>query len=560
MSKQKQFKWNIVYLMLGVMVFIFAPLEVYLSAAEDMWFSITDFLPYLIIGFVAYVIVWLLYERFVASKIYKVDSVLGVMAFGVGMALYIQGNFVKANYGELNGKAIDWSLYKKEGIVSVSIFVTACIIALLVIIVMLIKRKYESIMKCINTISLCMILLFMYTLVTLFISENSYLKKDRYIAISEGRWDYSKDENYIILLLDGFDSRLMDELVCGEHAEETCDTLQDFTYYEDAKGAYPYTSLAVPQILTGEKYLNNMDYDDYLEEAFAQAPFLHALLDDGYRLKLHTTIKLPQKSMIDEVDNWKYMNVGVASHRRLLGYVYRLVGFRYLPQPLKQYCWFYTDDMDEIKEVAYADDNEEISPEDGYYEWHNLYMHENMDKLNTDLDGKVFHFTHIKGCHDRRDLDSEFHIVKDTDVSFREAAYMNIRLIREYLDALRKLEIYDNSIIVIMADHGDGECGNYPQEQSPLLLIKGKNEKHGFAINDRPVCYDDLQECFINLMEGASAENSWGDMPEGRSRYTYVLDFDTPSKRYHEHPMIEYEVKGRAKDASAMEATGEVYQ
>ena len=48
-----------------------------------------------------------------------------------------------------------------------------------------------------------------------------------------------------------------------------------------------------------------------------------------------------------------------------------------------------------------------------------------------------------------------------------------------YLEKLKKADSYDNSVIIIMSDHGYDEEGTEEYgRQNPLLMIKGRNEHH----------------------------------------------------------------------------------
>lgn len=564
MTKKEKNNWNMVYLFVGYLAIIFAPTEVYLLSIDDLWFSIYDFATYLLLLFGVYIAVWILYERLISSRLGKIDIALSTIILYVGIALYVQGNIIKSNYGELDGKEIEWSKYTLEGIVSILVFAIAVIVAIAVMIICR-GSKMSKLKRVNNILSVALILLMTYTLATLMVMNDGLQNKNKYISISKGRWDYSSEENYIILLLDNFDSRLFDDLLAGEEQDEVEQIFEDFIYFEDAKGFYEYTKYAVPQILTGERFLNQQEYADYLDGAYENSSFLDSLQEQKYRLKIHTTADIPQNEFNQKVENWQYTKTDVDSHRKLLTYIYKLCGFRYLPQQLKKYCWFYTDDMDELKIVSYVSD-EPISPEDGYYEWANWYLHDNMKMLNTSINEPVFHFTHIKGCHDIRDVGPDFRLI-DTNVegvvSRYDSAYMSVKLVGEYLDELREEGIYDKSVIIIMADHGQvryDEGISQPYAQSPLLVAKGRNEKHNFSKTDLRVSYDDLQTFFINLLNGDNAIKAMGEIPTDRIRYTYLSDVFTPASKKHEHPICEYAVYGNAKDDNSIIETGKVYK
>lgn len=86
---------------------------------------------------------------------------------------------------------------------------------------------------------------------------------------------------------------------------------------------------------------------------------------------------------------------------------------------------------------------------------------------------------------------------------------MVIRLIENWLLKLKEEGLYDDSVIVIMGDHGNVNYDNINNfGQAPILMVKGYEEKHDFTISEVPMSYNDLQEVFGALVDGCSSRES----------------------------------------------------
>lgn len=149
--KKSNFEWDTELLFLGFMLFLFAPLEIYFSNINDLWFSAYDFAGYLLTAFVLYIVVVVMADFFVVRRIPNIWGTMVYYVFLLGISLYIQGNFILVDYGQMDGQPIDWSLYKVEGIVSVGLFVLIFVIGTF----LRIKVGKEQVRKVTKIVSVC---------------------------------------------------------------------------------------------------------------------------------------------------------------------------------------------------------------------------------------------------------------------------------------------------------------------------------------------------------------------------------------------------------------------
>lgn len=124
----------------------------------------------------------------------------------------------------------------------------------------------------------------------------------------------------------------------------------------------------------------------------------------------------------------------------------------------------------------------------------------------TYQEGKCFRYYHLQGGHVPFLYDADLNAVGDS--SYTETLEANIRVIGQFLDKLKQSDLYDNSVIIVMADHGfdpQNEVSAYDR-QNPLFLVKGVGESHPLQTSLVPAAYEDLQDAYVRLMDGAAGD------------------------------------------------------
>ena len=125
-------------------------------------------------------------------------------------------------------------------------------------------------------------------------------------------------------------------------------------------------------------------------------------------------------------------------------------------------------------------------------------------------------------------------------------------LMTKYISALKNAGVYDNTVLIIMGDHGYFPSETY--KMNPALFIKGFDESHDFVVSDAPVSYADFPESFLRLLNGATGTEVFdareGEIRERRFLNPYVVD---------DRHIVEMIHTGHASDVTAFIETGTVY-
>lgn len=519
------------------MVFIFAPFEIFLSNKSNFDFSIYELFPFAALGIFFCSIGAVLIMMFIARINCKLAEYVVGIVFALLVAAYIQGNFLRTDYGLLNGEAVNWSAYPIDMCASIVLW---C--GLIVCVFVCVKKfGYVKMEPFFKTICICICIIQAVTLVTLLITTDGFEKKEVVAVTDKNEFCMSEKENLIVLVLDTFDSRALDTILLDEEADEYKTILEDFTFFRNTVGNYVFTDVALPHIITGNYYSSDTKYGDYIEESYNHSTLLSHLSENNWQMGIYTLTDIPQKGLLYDIENFNKVELTVSSKKRLAQYIYKFVGYRYLPFSLKKYCWFYPDEVDNLIDVK--------GSEVDFYNWSNYGFYNGMDKITVDAENPAFRFYHIDGTH------IPFTTHRDTfttgemkgESSLEEEARAMMVLLQRYFTLLKENSIYDNSAIVIIADHG-----YYGYRQSPLLLVKGMGENHPFHISEKPISYDELQDMFVSLSNGIQSEQLFkyeeNEIIE-RVFFSYDLDEEGGIEKGEQYfPVIEFKIFGHSTE------------
>lgn len=548
-ERVKSFEWKYTALTafcLSFTLFIFGPLEILSGIWADVWFDVMHIIGLAFLLFVTCFMI-ILFGGLACSMVFpKLLPWYEVVVFAISLAFYVQGNFLKSDFGTLDGNSVDWSAYRVDGMISMTVWVGIIVLML----AFAKKRGYQRFKDVSRLIMIFILLIQVVTLGILGLTSDMLHIKDNPEYSTENEFVYSKENNMIVLVLDAYDSQVFNYILENPEGVDYTQQFENFTYYPNTVGAFSRTYYAIPQMLTGEKYKNEGDYDEYLNNAYRNSPFFHELQQQNYSINLYTNEGFPTDedvySMIENYIPKEDNRIHVSSNRRMMGYLVRLIGIRYLPEPLKKFCWFYSGDLYDVRQL---DGHREVYFVDNYN-----FLRDSEDMEATSATN-TFHFYHVDGVHSPYYFDRYFK--KTGEESFEkenliEAGRGILVMVQQYLNELKKLEVYDDSVIIIMADHGGQwmeDQGDYLRRHNPLLLIKGQNEEHEFKISKAPISYDDLQEAYVRLLSGSTEDEVFEIKEDVQRKRIYINDTD----------FKEYATTGYAFDYDMMKPTGVIY-
>ena len=526
----------VISFVLSFMLYLYEPILTYSSNINDFWFDfnlmISNIILYMIIIFVFLILVYFLLYLFLRRKNIKIYKIILVISFILFLYTYIQGNYLVGSLPQLNGDIIDWSKYGDENIISILTF-------LLVVIGELALIKKFKIDKTIK-INCYMTIIVFFMLFTSFISilcnKEIYKDKSIEIATTKNINNVSTDKNFFIFLVDSVDSREFAEVVNNNLSYK--ETFNDFTYYPDTTSGYLFTRDSIPFILSGIWNQEETDFVDYYNDAFNDSKLFKKLTDENYNMNFYEYEIYSNNRNFDKFENIKLYSDKINSASFFKQFT-KYILYKYLPYPLKKYSKIETASFDSCK----------IEDDIDYFKWSNKEAYNNLinNKLEF-VDDKYFQFLHIEGGHVPFDYDEDVNIIENG--TYKQKLTAVLKVISLFINRLKENNVYDNSVIIILADHGEGKD---TLRQNPILYIKGINEHHEMYISDIPVAYEDLIDAYISLLENKNSTELFLNLDKNRPRR--VLN-----NLYTREIMIEWYQYGKAWDNDTFKASGREFR
>ena len=518
-----RYKWSVLSasLLISFTLMLFGPLEIIMSEPDNFWFSVTSILPIVITAFLLVFILIaavLFLSAFIGEKVFR--TVFGALA-GFGIAAYIQGNWMFVSYGAMDGTPIDWDGYGFYKYLNLLIWIL--IIGASVFLVLRFKDAHNIL----NMIAFIIVAVEAVTLVTVAVQNREALHKTGFTTTTEGQFMFSPDsQNILVILADGFDGKDFPGIL--EEEKDFRKSFDGFTYYPDTAGTSLYSEESAITLLTGNQLTAGPTFADNIKAAYDGSPFYDALEKNGYK----TYLFVQSEKMIDEktagrIENTEESASNIGDRFTAFKKIYKMTMFRYSPHIMKPQFWYSTMEFDEF-EGGNA------------YKWSNFRFRDAIGGINLrDDDSRVFQFVWIQGPHNPVVMDRYCESVdtrlKSTDDGFwdgqSEQQIGVVRIFTELLDGMKEAGVYDNTVIIITADHG------WDTRPNPLLLIKPSGSRGELKTSYAPVSMiEDYKGTFMYFVTGEDDGNTIYDIKEGdeRERPIYIYTIDKSLREYSE--------------------------
>ncbi len=529
---------------LGFMLCVYAPYELFLTNQGEFWFDAGIMLLPVIMFFA---VVFLL-----LSGVFLLLWKWGETPYRIGLAAglcvllfcYVQGNFLVSGLPALDGTNFDWSAPSPERIKSIA----AIVVSVALCVFLLIRFRKTHFEKITLFASGGLSLMLALTLGTMLLTTPIEDKTSDLKCYTDGQFEYSAEDNYIILLLDALDAD--DFRTAIEAYPEFSDTFDDFTFYSDALAAYPFTLHSVPTILSGEWFEHGEPFMQFANRVIDESEFLSKVEERGYRMGMYGWSGVAWDADVHG-DRFENMHTAEQTYSNPFSFVVLLAkmsALKYAPWDVKAWSYNMQEHSLDIRAVKDLEGHD-------WYHWTNPALYSQIKDSNPikTVGGKTFRYIHTEGAHVPYQYDKDVNFVENG--TYQGNVEACVTLCDQYIKRLKESGVYDNSVIVIMSDHGfDPDTNDYRNRMHGTLLVKGKGERaEEMRVSDQPVSFIDLADGFIRLLDGKSSEEMFEPSDSGERRfikYTYAK----------EHYMEEYIAKGKANEPELMFPTGVIYE
>ena len=463
------------------------------------------------------------------------------IAFGCVCALvivtWIQITFLNRNLGLLDGnQRPDFNFSHKPSLVGAAVYfaVFVCVFLSRKLLNKPFWRKFMTLLMA------ALILMQGSSLVSSYIgSEKRALVRNNYVFTYDNKFNVSENGNIIVIIMDTFSNHFLNEWL--EKFPEEAAFLHDFTYFNNVNADYVHTYPSVLHMITGYEADLSAGVDTNTNNAwkseFAVSSY-RELKGKGYKSYIYfpfhdsyiTGIEGPElvQDVFENIEENKNYEVEY-NYERMAVELSSIILFRSLPQRLKLY--FYDEVMNLKGIVSVKTHGVSTATYQNYKMYEELKEH----GLRTAADDPYLIYQYMWGLHTPYHTGAACEYVKNSGtVTYLDSARGLMVYMDEYLRQLKEIGAYDNSTIIILADHGTHEW------QQPIFLIKGAGiTGEDLKTNSAPVDYSDflntvLVHAGITPESGTSFYDWSADDTRTRMSYRSTLDQGYPwVPKYH---------------------------
>lgn len=484
----------------------------------------------------------------------KVVCAANAVIFAVGLCFYIQSMMLNGNMGTLTG---DTDVYERSLVFSNLIIWLVLFCIVLGIVWILLRRKREKYVRlALMGISGTFIIMQLTGVISIWVTAPQVeATKDNYFS-SEGQLELAEQNNVVYFIIDTCDGHIVQSAL--EEYPDMFDGFTGFTYYPNATSTHSRTYPSVPYLLTGEKCYFDKTYIEYVDDAYENSSFIEDIKENKTDIRLFTSSNYISENARADVDNYTRYDSGSFSAVNVKGLIkqaFKISAYKGMPYALKQKFAYTAAEVNAIvieRPMDYA-----VYEDDLYF--YDMLLTDQIS-VNKKYTG-AFRFYHMYGTHPGYDINENVEPMPDT---YEDALRGDIRIIEEYINQLKSLGIYDDTTIIITADHGSSGGGrddlSLPAAACPIMLVKpaGVDSEIPLKTSLAPVCHEDL---FATVIEGIGGDTSdYGrtiyEIEENEDRERYYYYTALLSDEDGEIAMVEYAINGDARELDNWEETG----
>jgi hypothetical protein len=528
---------------------IFAPSHIFFTNTREFNVSYFELLGYLgVIGLPVLLILSAIITFLPEKR--DVHKRAAVLMLSISFLLWLEGNILVWKNGLLTGGKLEYNIYYL--IATTVVWISFIIITL---------KKYLFFYKHARIISYSFLAIQLISISILAFGQPQALNYTRYEIDRTNEFTFSQDKNVIILVLDVFQSDTFQQIIDEDASYK--DIFTGFTYFRDSLAGFPNTYASIPNILTGEYYDNSIPFADFLKKAYSsKGSVLQVLKDRNYEVDCFPntdSIYIYEKAISNSQAATRIEGSTLAS-------IYDTALFRYAPDFLKPFIyndglWFFQNIFPRTQVGAGNDDNTDIptrAPRIVFDEKtltlsDAAFAHNMMTRSYT-IEGKsIFKFYRLDGCHEPFLLNDELGYEKMGTDGYKRQAKASLKIVKIFLDELKGIGAFNNSLIFVIGDHGImAGAENIQRNAHPLFLVKKFNGVGNMTVSDAPVSLSDITNTIfteLGITDSISGESIF-DIKESairERRFLYYSNWDGEAAIWNDYlpRMKEYLVSGR---------------
>lgn len=504
--------------------FVFLPSDSYFANAMDFGFPYQAFIFFQLLIMLGAAVLPAFIMSILKDKPYKAVYALFM---GLSLCVYVQYMFMNSPLKLIDGETMNWGEHIPFAVITGLIWIAILVAAELTAFKWdKVWDKLHIFLPAILGAVQCVALL-----LTIFSAgERAFSYKAHYMSAAE-QFTVSKKDNVIVFILDAADNRYFKQLIAEE--PELFEGYEDFTMFTNTCSVFDSTPTSITQMFTGMDFRVELPGREWYNTAWnsaATTEFFGRLHEANYIVNGYSINSDTESHYYGLFDNCKTLDVddsqigaGMVDSDLIIDNFYKLSLYRALPFALKRFA--------NVEGVVF---DAVVEYEDASVCYTNDDFEKNLKLVTSETDANYFITEHINGTH-----------FPCSDVIGESRRLLGI--LREYMNQLKALGLYENSTIIITADHGEHNDSKPTLAATPIFMVKRKGEsKPEITFNDAPIYHEDFQATILELTglyDESRDEEMFGtpvfDIPEDavRTRYWYDRGYDVS---YPKVPTMSY--------------------
>lgn len=501
-----------------------------------------------------------------------VDGRARYVAFlnAISVLIWLQGNILVWQYGVLDGSKINWWDDAWRGILDAAIWAAVLLAAI---------YGFRRFGKGLLVAAIATFLIQLIAGATRVGQHPGIFEVTAMAENVEGRaaaTRFSTNFNVVHIVMDGFQSDIFAAILSDTGERDFKNELRGFTFFEQHLGAYPYTQLTVPAMLSGKLFRNELRVDDFVSASIEGQTITNTAYAAGFEVDIMAPIPLRNVYAMGRHSNAYGIttsghvtadDVAVMDAAKLID----LALFRAVPHFAK--ALVHRDELWVFRGMVQSRSYLHLQ-----YFSDLAFLTSLQDEMTVERDTPVYKLIHVMLSHrpfvgnSRCEFDGR---KPDSRKAVTIHAQCGLLRVLGVLQRMKELGIYDSSLIVLMADHGAwvpvedftptaALNGTTAAMATPMLAIKPPNASHGFRTSQAPSSIIDLPAT-IAALAGIEADfpgQSVYEIDETASRQRRHLIYGygiNPDAEGYLFPMQEWLVTGDPYDAASWQR-GERYE
>lgn len=562
---------------------VLIPIQIHLAESNYFAAGLSDVAPVLLLIALTVILLGLLVTLVVGSVLStSVRRLLTIVALGLGILVWLQGQILLWDYGVLDGRDIVDSGWSIRPIVDSLVWVG-------VLAGVFLGRR--GLVRFVSPICSLLLLIQLVPVVLALGNYSAPSAQHRFSFSEHDKFSFSRDQNVILIVLDAYQTDIFQGLINDD--PQWRDEFDGFTYFRNALAGYSKTYPSLALMLTGQWYENQEPIRDFLGKTFDEQSLTGNLLDRGWQVDLFPHLKRLLPISPGLASNVEPI-ISCETRRTEAGRLLDLGWFRVSPhwaKPfwLNDYHWRSAGILGASCLAEHGGDSNGLNRPAPSSEHHAAlaFVQGIEERSNVSLNAPAFKLYHLLIPHAPFHLDGDLQIrrLEGVEAGFQRQSQAALEVMKRFFRGLRDIDAYDNSLIVIVSDHGGGEYvsetrteglpaelqeiirgnteipGTHLVSGLPLILIKPAKLRGRLEVSDAPVSLGDLARTIadhIDLEANFPGENMFQvEAEQQRTRRYLHYQFRGWHGDYLPS-MTEYLVDGFSWSAGSWHATGRV--